>query len=261
MVTNNRDWLYLCLEPSGTALSPGGRIRETVHGSNEENLHFNHLAVTCGLCRAYLQICEWKRILLGGHRSHLFVFVWARCLEIKSTKRRNKKERTERGYYSWNVYTNTHTRGLKMEHWCAIYKWNKFNSFPEVQPSDLLITRDKLCVGICARVRGRGAVTCNHKTPQMGIHVGGPQRNLPSSLCRIHAIFGASGLLFGRSGQISSTVCTPSGLSMKKPFQTLWTVCFTLLGQVLFNNSETFFMLSLTGVYNKPKKKKKNTFA
>lgn len=147
-----------------------------------------------------------------------------------------------------------------MEHWCAIYKWNKFNSFPEVQPSDLLITRDKLCVGICARVRGSGAVTCNHKTPQMGIHVGGPQRNLPSSLCRIHAIFGASGLLFGRSGQISSTVCTPSGLSMKRPFQTLWTVCFTLLGQVLFNNGETFFMPSLTGVYNKPKNKNKKHF-
>lgn len=114
-----------------------------------------------------------------------------------------------------------HTWGIKMEHWCVIYKWNKFNSFPEVQLSDLLITRDKLCVGICPRVRGSGAVTCNHKTPQMGIHVGGPQRNLPSSLCRIHAIFGASGLLFGRSGQISSTVCTPSGPSTKKPFQTL----------------------------------------
>lgn len=140
-----------------------------------------------------------------------------------------------------------------MEHWCAIYKWNKFKSFPEVQLSDLHITRDKLCIGMCARVRGSGAVTCNHKTPQMGIHVGGPRRNLPSSLCRIHAIFGASGFLFGQSGQISSTVCTPSG-----PLQTLWTVCFTLLGQVLFNNIETFFMLSLTGVYNKPKKK--NTF-
>lgn len=142
-----------------------------------------------------------------------------------------------------------------MEHWCVIYKRNIFKSFPEVQSSDLHITRDKLCIGMCARVRGSGAVTCNHKTPQMGIHVGGPRRNLPSSLCRIHAIFGAPGFLFGQSGQISSTVCTPSGPCIKKPFQTLWTVCFMLLGQVPFNNIETFLMLSLTGVYNKPKKK------
>lgn len=151
------------------------------------------------------------------------------------------------------THTHTHT-GVKMEQWCAINKYNKFKNFPEFQPSNLHIPHDKLCVSMCARVRGSGEVTCNHKTPQMGIHVGEPQRNLPSSLSRIHAIFGASGLLFGQSGQISSTVCTPSGPCTKKPFQTLWTVCFTLLGQVLFNNIETFSTLSLTGVYNKPKK-------
>lgn len=46
----------------------------------------------------------------------------------------------------------------------------------------------------------------------------------------------------------------PVDRAWKKPLQTLWTVCFTLLGQVLFNNIDTFFMLSLPGVYNKPKK-------
>lgn len=147
------------------------------------------------------------------------------------------------------IYENEHTHtGVKMKHWCVIYQWNKFKSFLEVQTSDLHITRDKLSVGMCARVRGSGAVTCNHKTPQMEIHVGGTQRNLHSSLCRIHAMFGASGFLFGQSGQISSTVYRPSGPCVKKPFQTLWTVCFTLLRQVLVNNIETFFMLSLTGV-------------
>lgn len=103
-----------------------------------------------------------------------------------------------------------------MENWCAIYKWNKFKSFPEVHVNDPQITRDKPCVGMCARVRGSGAVACNHKTPQMGIYVGGPQRNLHRSLYRTHAIFGASGLLFGQSGQISSTVCSPSGPCVEK---------------------------------------------
>lgn len=197
----------------------------------------------CGAWRAYVQVCEWKRSLRGGHHPSLSMPIWARSPEIKSVKRRNKEERSERGNYSWVMSTNTHM-GVKMEHWCAINKYNKFKSFPQVQPSNLRMIN---CV------RGSGAVTCNHKTPQMGIHVRGPQRNLPSSLCCVHAIFGASGVLFGQSGQISSTVCTPSGPCTKKPFQTLWMVCFRLLGQVLSNNIETFFMLSLTGVYNKPK--------
>lgn len=86
--------------------------------------------------------------------------------------------------------------------------------------------RDKLCVCMRACAGGRREVTCNHKTPQMETHVGGPERNLPSSPCCIHAIFGASGFLFSQSGQISSTVCTPSGACMKKPSQRVWTICF-----------------------------------
>lgn len=71
--------------------------------------------------------------------------------------------------------------------------WNKCRSLPSVQPGDLRIRRDKLCVCMCECVGGSWGVTCNHKTPQMETHVGGPERNLPSSLCCIHAIFGASG--------------------------------------------------------------------
>lgn len=63
-------------------------------------------------------------------------------------------------------------------------------------------------ISVCVSLEEWG-VTHYHKILQMGVHVGGP-RNLPKSLCRIHAIFGASEFRC-QSSQVSSTVCTSSG--------------------------------------------------
>lgn len=177
-----------------------------------------------------------------------------------------RRKRGERGNYSRDTYTHTHTGSGK--NWATglgfISGINPGAS--QVQPGNLHITRDKLCVCMRACVGGSRGVTCNHKTPQMETHVGGPERNLRSSPRCIHAIFGASGFLFSQSGQTSSTVCTPSGPCVKKPSQKVWT-CFACSdrlfsailkhpsrchSQVCGRNKKQIFFFILPGVFATP---------
>lgn len=106
------------------------------------------------------------------------------------------------------------------------FMWNKFKSLPEVQPGDLHIKRDERRVCVRAHVlEGVRVVACDHNPPppppphhhqrRRWNTCGRTTKESPGSLCRIRAIFGASGLLFGRSGQISSTACTPRGPCIK----------------------------------------------
>lgn len=101
------------------------------------------------------------------------------------------------------------------------------------------------------RLEEQGVAHCN-KILQMGAHVGGP-RNLPKSLCRIHAIFGASEYRC-QSSQVSSTVCTSSGpwiKSLSKSFLVFVLPCLDYPKAGIYGISSVVLCQMFTGKYNK----------